>query len=167
MTNVVISAPIQSFFAWRIWRFVQSIWIPILICLLAAASLGGGIWTAVRIITLREFVYKPLLHTPALVWLVTAAAADILITVSLVYNLYVKKTGDALTDDLLDRMSALTIRTGLLTALFAILDVIFFLSLPHTTMRVRHGTLDSSLETKATMMNAHPLRKLLDVPHLG
>ncbi|KAG6828231.1 hypothetical protein H0H92_008729 [Tricholoma furcatifolium] len=98
---------------------------------------GGGIWTTIRIAQLRLFADKPLLHTPALVWFVTASAADILITVSLVINLWQKKTGHATTDALIDRISALTIQTGLLTSLVALMDVVLFLVLPVTYYNAR------------------------------
>ncbi|KAF5383041.1 hypothetical protein D9615_004797 [Tricholomella constricta] len=131
---VAISTPIQIFFARRIWKFSGSLWIPGAICMLAMCSLAGGIWTAVKTKNLRLFVMKPRLHTPALVWFVTAAAADILITFSLALILYKRKTGHSTTDALIGRIIAFTLQTGFLTALLAISDVIFFLALPRVTI---------------------------------
>lgn len=44
-------------------------------------------WTAYDIVEIKLFSRKPELHTPALLWFLTACAADILITVVLVFAL--------------------------------------------------------------------------------
>ncbi|RDB17465.1 hypothetical protein Hypma_001628 [Hypsizygus marmoreus] len=134
ITIVAVSTPIQFFIAWRIGKISQSWWVPAVICLLALSSLAGGIWTAIAVQTIRRFARKPELHTPALVWFVTAAAADVLITVSLVRSLYIRRTGHSPTDAVITRIITMTIQTGMLTAVAALGDVIFFLVLPHTTI---------------------------------
>lgn len=48
---------------------------------------AGGIWTTYGVIHVRLFIRKPELHTPALIWFLTACAADVLITVVLVIAL--------------------------------------------------------------------------------
>ncbi|KXN84312.1 Tryptophan 2-halogenase [Leucoagaricus sp. SymC.cos] len=82
--------------------------------------------------------------SPAIItWLVSSAMADVIITASLVYHLvysnchlqqYRRKTGVRATDDIINRIMRLTIQTGMITALFAALDVISFLALPNTSM---------------------------------
>ncbi len=49
--------------------------------------LGGGIWTTYGLINIKIFSRKPELHTPALVWFLSACAADLIITTVLVYTL--------------------------------------------------------------------------------
>ncbi|TFK36159.1 hypothetical protein BDQ12DRAFT_725456 [Crucibulum laeve] len=133
---VCISTPIQVFIAWRLGKIIESWRIPSVIGLLALCSFCGGIWTAVEISIVRVFARKPELHTPALVWLVSAAAADILITASLTQSLYTRKTGYAKTDAVISRIIALTIQTGLITAIAALADVLFFLVLPKITINL-------------------------------
>ncbi|KAF7430247.1 hypothetical protein PC9H_005949 [Pleurotus ostreatus] len=94
----------------------------------------GGIWTCITVATIRVFSRKPELHWPALTWLLASAIADALITSTLVYSLYKRKTGFKDTDNVIERVIRFTIQTGMITALFAILDVVFFLVSPHTTL---------------------------------
>ncbi|KAJ7348848.1 hypothetical protein DFH08DRAFT_863617 [Mycena albidolilacea] len=132
---VAVSTPIQLFFAWRIKSLTKSWWIPILIVLLAIASLVGGVWTAVMISIVKTFANKPKLHNPALLWFLTACVADGLITASFVFTLSKRKTsgfsGHDSAIDKLTRVIRLTVQTGLITAICAILDVICFMALPH------------------------------------
>ncbi|KAJ7257555.1 hypothetical protein B0H12DRAFT_1232583 [Mycena haematopus] len=144
---VLVSMPIQIFFAWRIHQLTNSLWIPAIISVFAIASFAGGVWTATMIQILRQFAKKPLLHNSALLWFLAACVADILITISLVVTLSKKKTGFSATDSVLDKIIrssfsldsslagsltvfAVTIQTGMITALFSILDVACFMILP-------------------------------------
>ncbi|KAJ6458352.1 hypothetical protein C8R47DRAFT_1245366 [Mycena vitilis] len=132
LSVVLVSMPIQLFFAFRIHKLTKSLRIPtIIIALFATTSFGDGIWTTVMVAILKEFAKKPLLHTPALVWFLTYCAADILITTSLVITLARKKTGFTATDSVVDKVIRTTIQTGLITAVFSILEVICFMVYPH------------------------------------
>ncbi|KAF7339072.1 hypothetical protein MVEN_01983600 [Mycena venus] len=128
---VLVSMPIQVFFAWRIYQLTKSPWVPVLIAFTAIASFGGGVWTTVMVHVLKLFAKKPLLHQPALVWFLTSCVADVLITVSLVWTLTGKKTGFSATDSVVDKIIRATIQTGLITAIFIILEVVCFMLLPH------------------------------------
>uniref|UniRef100_A0A0W0FRA4 DUF6534 domain-containing protein n=1 Tax=Moniliophthora roreri TaxID=221103 RepID=A0A0W0FRA4_MONRR len=133
-SQVLISTPIQIFVAYRIRIISQLTWIPVIICLLALVSLAGGVWTAVTATVVRVFARKPELHTPALTWLLSSAIVDVMITASLYWSLTKRKTGFKSTDDSINRIIRLTVQTGLVTAVFALLDVICFLSVPRTTI---------------------------------
>ncbi|RXW24353.1 hypothetical protein EST38_g1478 [Candolleomyces aberdarensis] len=132
--TVIISTPVQIFIAWRIRIVSKATWISIIIFLLALTAFSGGIWLSVTVVHIRRFSRKPELHWPALVWLLSSAIADILITVSLVYHLSRRKTGFSGTDTAINKIIRLTIQTGMVTAIFVTLDVICFLVLPHTTI---------------------------------
>ncbi|KAI5886559.1 uncharacterized protein SCHCODRAFT_01194301 [Schizophyllum commune H4-8] len=134
ITIVFISLPIQCFIAWRIWNMTKSMIIPFVIVLLGLVSFGGGIWLTQKIVEVKYFARKPDLHWAALVWLVAAAAADILITVALVWNLARRKTGFSHTDDVINAIIRMTVQTGLITAFLACLDFVLFLIFPKTTL---------------------------------
>ncbi|KAJ7713422.1 hypothetical protein B0H16DRAFT_1810437 [Mycena metata] len=108
---VLVSMPIQLFFAWRIHQLTKSLWVPLIISVFGVASFAGGLWTAIKVQMLREFIKKPLLHNSALLWFLAACVADVLITISLVKTLSQKKTGFAATDSVLDRIIRMTIQT--------------------------------------------------------
>ncbi|KAJ7439595.1 hypothetical protein B0H11DRAFT_1751808 [Mycena galericulata] len=60
-------APIQLFFAWRIWKITKHIWCPVPIVPLAGAALVGGLYTSARVSVIKFFARHPELHNGALV----------------------------------------------------------------------------------------------------
>ncbi|PPR03729.1 hypothetical protein CVT24_007377 [Panaeolus cyanescens] len=127
---VFISTPIQLFFAWRIRLLTKSNIIAGIICIFSIVSTVGGVWTTVRLVQVRLFSRKPELHWPALVWFLAACISDVLITLVLVFTLSKRKTGFVATDDAISKIIRMTVQTGMLTAFFAIGDVVFFMTLP-------------------------------------
>ncbi|KXN86822.1 hypothetical protein AN958_09558 [Leucoagaricus sp. SymC.cos] len=132
--KVAISTPIQLFFAWRIRLLTKQNVVAAIIALLSLVSLAGGLWTTILITIIKLFKRKPELHWPALMWFLSATIADVLITITLVINLSRRKTGFAATDDAISKIIRMTVQTGMLTALFAIGDVIFFMTLAKTAL---------------------------------
>ncbi|KAJ3916605.1 hypothetical protein F5877DRAFT_91661 [Lentinula edodes] len=128
--GVLISTPIQIYFAWRIRKITQTYWIPGVVVMLALASSAGGFITGVKIAKLKLFADKPELHWSALLWFLTACVADLLITGTLVWNLAQRKTGFAITDSVVDKIIRMTVQTGMITSICAIGDVAFFMALP-------------------------------------
>lgn len=151
IVTVLISTPIQIFVAWRIFIISRAKWLAGLICIFAFISMGGGFWTGITVTIIRRFDRKPELHWPALTWLLASAIADVIITASLAFSLSRRKTGISNTDDAVNRIIRLTIQTGLVTAIFAALDVIFFLALPRTTINFIWDFALSKLYTNALL----------------
>ncbi|KAJ6586613.1 hypothetical protein B0H10DRAFT_2234356 [Mycena sp. CBHHK59/15] len=150
MMVVLVSTPIQIFFAWRIWTITKMVWVPVIITVFAIAALAGGLWTAAKVGLIKEFIHKPELHTSALLWFLSSCVADVLITISLVMTLSSRKTGFVATDSVIDKIIRTTIQTGLITcaltidnlsaiaanlrvysSVFSILDVVCFMVFPH------------------------------------
>ncbi|KAH7881453.1 uncharacterized protein C8R40DRAFT_43831 [Lentinula edodes] len=125
----VIAAIVQAFFAWRIWRLTQSRIISILIILLALLQLGGGI--AVGIFVWRdssEVARSDGLVSAVGVRLAGSAFADTVIAISMTYFLLRSKSqvmGHM--NNVVTRLIRLTIETGTMTAIAAIVDLVFFL----------------------------------------
>lgn len=157
---VLVSMPIQLFFAWRIYQLTKSPWIPAVIAIFAVASFAGGLWTTTRIQVLRLFAEKPMLHVPALLWFLASCVADVLITVSLVLTLSKKKTGFAGTDSVVDKIIRMTIQTGMVTALFSILDVVTFMALPHIAVNFVWDLALSKLYSNCLLSTLNARQKL-------
>ncbi|GLB38894.1 hypothetical protein LshimejAT787_0600560 [Lyophyllum shimeji] len=151
LLTVLISTPIQVFVAYRIKIISRATWLAAVICVLAIIALGGGVWLSVTVVHVRRYSRKPELHWPALTWLLASAIADITITTSLAYNLARRKTGFSGTDDAINRIIRLTIQTGFVTAVFATLDVVCFLAVPHTTINFIWDFALSKLYTNALL----------------
>ncbi|KAF8556648.1 hypothetical protein OG21DRAFT_1482862 [Imleria badia] len=132
--TVMVSLPVQLFIAWRVKIMSKSKIVPTIICFLAIAAFVGGVATAVSVAIINEYAHFRKFDAAALTWLASSTAADILITTSLVYNLSSKRTGFAATDDVINRIIRLTVHTGLITAVFASLDIALFLAFRGTTL---------------------------------
>ncbi|KAJ8489892.1 hypothetical protein ONZ45_g13395 [Pleurotus djamor] len=127
--TVVIATPVQLFFARRIWILSNKpkLIVGVVVFLSISAFFGGSsvtICSALRPQFSQFFTYQGAVVT----WLASSAAADIIIAASLVVSLRGKKTGIKSTDDTLRRIIRLTVQTGMVTAIFATLDVILYLA---------------------------------------
>ncbi|KAJ4467549.1 hypothetical protein J3R30DRAFT_1940649 [Lentinula aciculospora] len=177
---VLISAPIQCFFAWRINKITQSYFVPIIIIVLALASTVGGFITGVKIAILKLFIKKPELHWSALLWFIPSCVADLLITFTLVRSLSKRKTGFGMTDTAIDKLIRMTVQTGMITyeaydarfsrslhfsltsAICAIGDVAFFMALPHTALNFLWDLSLSKLYTNCLMSNLNARSRILN-----
>ncbi|KIJ50226.1 hypothetical protein M422DRAFT_27310, partial [Sphaerobolus stellatus SS14] len=133
LVTVLISVPVQLFFTWRIKGLTGSNVIPGLIVFFASCSFGGGTATTISVSIIREFARFHQFDSAIIIWLASSSLADIIITSTLVWSLRSRKTGHSKTDDVVNRIIVSTIQTGAITALFALLDFVLFLAIPHAT----------------------------------
>ncbi|THH28270.1 hypothetical protein EUX98_g5918 [Antrodiella citrinella] len=75
-----------------------------------------------------EFMHFQNFKAIVIVWLACSAVADTAITIALVWHLRRHRTGFSGTDDAVNRIIRLTVQTGLVTALCAIVDLVLFLA---------------------------------------
>ncbi|PPQ93621.1 hypothetical protein CVT25_000955 [Psilocybe cyanescens] len=134
ITMVAISTPIQVFLAWRIRNLQGSIWIPALICCLAAMSFAGGLWTGIGVAIARAYAKTPERYPPVFLWLISAAVADILIAGSLSWSLWQRKSGLPSSNAVVSRIIIFTIQTGFVMSFLAVADVIFLVCLPNIAL---------------------------------
>ncbi|KAJ3782740.1 hypothetical protein GGU10DRAFT_362938 [Lentinula aff. detonsa] len=163
ISTTLISTPVQIFMAWRIQIIMETVIPAVIIVVLALSSLTGSIWLAVAVSSSPQFAkFNDFRAAPSL-WLISSAIADIAIACCLVYGLSKKRTGFAVLNDQIDRIIRVTLQTGSLTALTALIDVIVFLSVPDTTIffawdltlcKLYTTTLLSSLNARASSRNA-------------
>ncbi|KAF9265164.1 hypothetical protein L218DRAFT_159551 [Marasmius fiardii PR-910] len=134
IVTVLISTPVQIFMAWRISVITGTLLITLVICLFSLMSFAGGVWLFATVIILKIFANKDTFqfNLPGVFWFVSSAIADILITVTLVYTLSRRrKVGQAfgyttITTSAINRIIRLTIQTGLITMVFALVDLLLF-----------------------------------------
>ncbi|KAF9448801.1 hypothetical protein P691DRAFT_729110 [Macrolepiota fuliginosa MF-IS2] len=134
IVTVMISTPVQLFMAWRIQAINKSVLITSSIVFFAICALVGGIATTVSVTLIPEFARLQRFHGAVITWLASSAAGDVVITASLVWSLYRRKTGFKSTDDQISRIMRLTIQTGAITAVSAAADVLIFVLVPKTTL---------------------------------
>ncbi|KZT13224.1 uncharacterized protein LAESUDRAFT_719559 [Laetiporus sulphureus 93-53] len=121
----IISATVQIFFAWRIYKLSRSRVLAGVIVVLAVlqcvASLVGGAYE--KSIGIASALEGSLLKAVVL-WLSASALVDILIAVSMTILLLKSKTGIKSTDAFINRMIRLVVETGTLTASLSIIVLI-------------------------------------------
>ncbi|ETW76926.1 hypothetical protein HETIRDRAFT_446619 [Heterobasidion irregulare TC 32-1] len=130
MTIGIIATMVQLFYAWRVKVLTGRRWWMIAVIVPSIISCTGA--TVLSIVNLVDQSsitavarYRPIV----IVWLASSALTDTIISVILVSYLRHRRTGFSSTDDTVNKIIRLTVQTGLLTSLFAILDLTLYLSL--------------------------------------
>ncbi|KAJ7057574.1 hypothetical protein C8F01DRAFT_1233022 [Mycena amicta] len=133
--TVAISTPVQLFMAWRLRALTKQSIFPAIILLLALVSLAGGLSVTINVSLKPDYSsfdgFRPFVTT----WLVASAACDVVLSGALIYSLRVRKTGVGATDRYVDRIIRVTIQTGSITAITALLDLFVFLFAPTATLQ--------------------------------
>ncbi|KIY69405.1 hypothetical protein CYLTODRAFT_420697 [Cylindrobasidium torrendii FP15055 ss-10] len=129
ITTGLIAALVQLFFAYRIHVLARNIWATSSVVILALAGFVGSIITSIECGIHTKFIEFKSFQNVVILWLVAGCACDVLITVILVLYLKQRKTGFKNTDDIVDRVVRMTIETGMITSVCAIVDLVTFLSL--------------------------------------
>ncbi|KAF9041516.1 hypothetical protein BJ165DRAFT_291301 [Panaeolus papilionaceus] len=133
IVTVLISTPIQFMVAWRIRLIQQSVYLPLFICLLSVISFAGGIATGIRTQLFQLFAEAPhATHMFVLVWMISAAACDLVMSGALSWTLYRRKTGMRNMDLILTKIITLTMQTGIAIAIFAVVCLVTLRVLPDT-----------------------------------
>lgn len=124
----VIAMLVQSFYAWRIFKLTSNRWLVVVV--LVPSVVGGlsGIGTAIAVALRPQFSGLQRLKVIVLLWLGGAAMSDTCIAAILVWQLYRSRTGVHKTDTMISRVIQMTVSNGILTATFALADIISYLS---------------------------------------
>ncbi|KAI0806601.1 hypothetical protein C8Q74DRAFT_1212789 [Fomes fomentarius] len=128
----IIAMTVQLFYAWRIWILKRWRVIPGLIVLIALAQSACAISIAAGIPSLHDVrLFNGIFYPRTSVWLAGGAVVDILIAASMFYVLSTAKKATSMLnrgDRAINRLIALSVETGSLSAATAILELIFFLA---------------------------------------
>jgi len=132
----IIAFLCQTFFGWRIYIISQNLVVFGLIMLVSTVQLVAGIWTGVNICIAKKF---SLLQShniiPTATWLAATSCADLLIVASTVFYLLKSREPEfpsKRTNSIISRVITLTAETGILCALFALVDLYLFVNFKET-----------------------------------
>ncbi|KDQ50856.1 hypothetical protein JAAARDRAFT_41643 [Jaapia argillacea MUCL 33604] len=133
LLNTIIATVVQAFFARRVYLLTTHRWVVLPICALIFIQFVGGMIVSVMTNIVTNVVQwnEPRVKIPLISSLVIGAVVDCLITGALTWSLRQAKTGFSVTDDLVTKLIRLTVQTGLVTAVVAVVDLIMFLSSPY------------------------------------
>ncbi|ETW83074.1 hypothetical protein HETIRDRAFT_474219 [Heterobasidion irregulare TC 32-1] len=126
----VIGVTVQLFFAWRVKILTGSTAASIVIALTAILQCLAGIATSIAVGFIPAYLEFRRFKPAVIVWLAGSAACDTMITIVLVWHLRRHKGGFSTTDDVIDRIIRVTVQTGMLTSLVALIDLVLFISSP-------------------------------------
>ncbi|KAF5363958.1 hypothetical protein D9756_001040 [Leucocoprinus leucothites] len=141
-TTGLVEVMVQLFYAWRIHVLMENWFLTSFVISLTLASGVGSFITASRSsrILPRVQVFSSIQSLDVavvIIWLSCAVAADITITGSLAWHLVpdrrTHKSGFKDTDRTVDRIIRITVQTGLLTSIVAIVNMVVFIVDPTGT----------------------------------
>jgi len=127
LTTAITGSIVQTFFGFRVKWLTGNRWIGWIIIFAAFLQFLCGVGTITGGYIVKEFVRFQEFRSVVILWLVLAPVTDLVISGALVLYLRTSRTGFATTDDLLSRLTRLTIQTGLITAVWALVDLVLFL----------------------------------------
>jgi len=129
LLNGAVASVVQFFFAYRIFKLTNRIWLPIIICAISSLQyvilFYGAITNAVRG---RSFEAYYQLSTIASIPLIADAVCDILIATTTVVILVktMRLSQFRKTRSTIKRLIRLSVETGLITASFAIVELVLW-----------------------------------------
>ncbi|KAJ7664521.1 hypothetical protein DFH06DRAFT_1470858 [Mycena polygramma] len=131
--SAIVATIGQTFYAYRVWVLSKGVVIPIGIVVVSVVSTICGIITGAltsRGATINVITTNKTISTMLGIWLAASAANDILIAICMTYYLMKSSTGIRQTNVLISKLVRLTIETGTITALFAIISLILWFGFP-------------------------------------
>jgi hypothetical protein len=151
VVGALIALMVQAFFGYRVHRLVGNKLISAVIAIVAILEFVAGCGTA-AISALAGDFRKFGAHTwVADVWLVLTAVTDVLIAGALVWHLQTHRTGFSRSEDLIQKITRMTIQTGALTGLMAIADLVALVASPHTNIHFAFNMPLSKLYTNSLL----------------
>lgn len=125
----IISTLVQLFFAWRIRILTSSFWLVGIIVFLAGVAFFCGIGTTIAINMVPVFAQFHRFEVVFVIGLVSSTLDNLLITGLLVRSLREHKTGFLDTDHIIKRIIRVILQTGLLTTIWALVDLAVYIVL--------------------------------------
>ncbi|TDL15037.1 hypothetical protein BD410DRAFT_140771 [Rickenella mellea] len=132
VANAIVGVGVQMFFARRVWKLSRQVLLTSVIVVLSAMLGFFSVYFTVETFILDDFSKYARLRWVTIMSLGSAAAADILIALSLCYHLHKSRTGFSRTDTLITELMVYAINTGLITSIFATLTLILGTTMPIT-----------------------------------
>ncbi|TDL19810.1 hypothetical protein BD410DRAFT_791695 [Rickenella mellea] len=137
IVNCLIAAIVQFFFADRVWRISKGNRILTgLILTLSVLQLAFGIVVTIRSFHPALFSFLKNMRGDIATSLSSTVACDVLITGGLLYFLDRGRTGFKKTDSIITNLMWFSLSTGLLPAIFAVIQLITFIAMPDNFVNI-------------------------------
>ncbi|KAJ7270413.1 hypothetical protein C8J57DRAFT_1227059 [Mycena rebaudengoi] len=126
-TTTIVAAPVQTFLVARYWKFAHKHVITLFLSLLILAGFGGSFTCGLMVALFPAFKDRFRLKIPAILWLVTEAAADLGIAAALLWEFLRTRPTSTQTRNLVNRLATVTLQTGTATATIAVAALVGYL----------------------------------------
>ncbi|KAJ6548566.1 hypothetical protein B0H19DRAFT_997104, partial [Mycena capillaripes] len=124
----LVGAIVQIFYGWRIWLFSRSLFIFVFVCVLALLQLGGGLALAYFLFNdAMETARHPYTSRAIGIRLGGSAAVDTVIAILMTYYMTSISSGPALPEHEITLVMRLTVETGTVVVVAALIDLVFYL----------------------------------------
>ncbi|KAJ7253868.1 hypothetical protein C8J57DRAFT_1658912 [Mycena rebaudengoi] len=127
VATAIVAVLVQSFLLERYWRLTKNIIVTLFLGLLIIAGCGGTLACGIVVALYPAFTDRAKVKIPGMTWVVTQAAADLLIAAALLWEFKKAKTGFMETRSWLNRLAARTIQTGTVSATIAAIALMAYL----------------------------------------
>ncbi|KAJ6450052.1 hypothetical protein C8R45DRAFT_1224203 [Mycena sanguinolenta] len=137
--TTTVALLVQSFLALLYWRFTHNTIIICFLSILILAAFGGGLASGLTTLLFPAFKDRNKVRISGTVWIVTQAAADLIIAGALFLELTKAKSvfqGQRHVNNMLNRLVLHIIQSGTVTAMIAVLALIIFLIHDETNIPV-------------------------------
>ncbi|KAF7343600.1 hypothetical protein MSAN_01980500 [Mycena sanguinolenta] len=119
-TTAIVATPVQIFLLTRYWKFAGKHVITLFLGFLILAAVGGSVTCGFMVALFPAFKDRFKLKIPAILWLVTEAAADLGIAVALVWEFLRARPTSTKARNVVSRLATITVQTGTATAAIAV-----------------------------------------------
>ncbi|KAJ8456466.1 hypothetical protein ONZ45_g8709 [Pleurotus djamor] len=153
--NALVASIVQIFFAWRIYRLSQKLWISVPIALLAASTYYDAI-----VIKNHNSILALLSHSQFVdLWLISSAVCDVLISAAMITILARASFKSAFrrSSSSLNQIIKFTIETGFVTTIGAIIELVLWRTMPTNSFHfiLYSNVLLASLNSRAIFSARH------------
>jgi hypothetical protein len=155
----IMAAWVQIFYAWRIYMLSKWKVLPLLIIAIALMQMSATIAIGVGIPLLQEVTQLHVYYKRTIVWLGGAAAADVIIAITMLYFLFsVRRHGFSDTQRVINRLIRGTVETGVVTAACALTELILFQVSPKTNLHIFFSAMLAKIYYNALMTSLNSRR---------
>ncbi|KAJ7884891.1 hypothetical protein B0H13DRAFT_905610 [Mycena leptocephala] len=126
-TTTAVAVPAQAFLVTRYWKLTHKHVITLLLSLLILAGFSGSFTCGMMVALFPAFKDRFKLKIPAILWLVTEAAADLGIAAALLWEFLRTRPTSTETRNVLNRLATVTLQTGTATATIAVAALVGYL----------------------------------------
>ncbi|KAF7348767.1 hypothetical protein MVEN_01396200 [Mycena venus] len=119
-TTATVAVAAQTFLVARYWRFTHKHAVTLLLSLLILAGFGGSFTCGLMVALFPALKDRFKLKIPAILWLVTEAAADLGIAAALLWEILRTRPTSTETRNVVNRLATVTLQTGTVTATIAV-----------------------------------------------